>query len=181
VAPVVPVQVRVTLFARSSRFVEKNSVPVKFPACVGMHATSTWHILPANSEPSHVSAVLMKGAVVLMLLNLIVKPLKVLVAVTVCEELVVPTLTLPKARLVGLTTRSAAEAGFAAASPNAKRRKKLKTENAKMDDFGRNMINPPESNPVITNASEGTHHHFQTSEASIVFSNRRQIRQPSLA
>ena len=123
----------------------------------------------------------MKGAVVLMLLNLIVKPLKVLVAVTVCEELVVPTLTLPKARLVGLTTKSAAEAGFAAASPNAKRRKKLKTENAKMDDFGRNMINPPESNPVITNASEGTHHHFQTSEASIVFSNRRQIGQPSLA
>ena len=111
----------------------------------------------------------MKGAVVLMLLNLIVKPLKVLVAVTVCEGLVVPTLTLPKARLVGLTTKSPAEAGFAVASPNAKRRKKLKTESAKVDDFGRNMINPPESNPVTTNASEGTHHHFQTSSLNRLF------------
>jgi hypothetical protein len=84
----------------------------------------------------------MKGGVALMLLNLIVNLAKVLVAVTVCDGLVVPTLTLPKARLAGLTI-SCAEAGVAAASPIEKRRKKLRTENVKMDNFDRNMVIPP--------------------------------------
>jgi hypothetical protein len=119
----------------------KVSVPLKVPALVGLHATPTMHIWPASNEPSQVSAVLMKGAVVVMLMNLIRCSSKVLVAVTFCEGLVVPTATLPKARLVGTTLRppSSAEAGVAAARPIAKRKAKVNTENAKRDDFDRDI------------------------------------------
>jgi hypothetical protein len=104
---------------------------------------------------------LMKGDVVVMLLNLILKLVKVLVAVTVCDGLVVPTLTLPNARLVGLTTSwpldpPCADAGLGAARPIAKRRKKLRTENVKMDDFDRDMANPP-MNSAATKVCTGAH------------------------
>ena len=101
---------------------------------------------------------MMKGAVVVMLLNLILKLVKVLVAVTVCDGLVVPTVTLPKARLVGLTTSPCAMAGLAAARPITKRREKLRTENVKMDDFDRDMANPPK-NSAATNVCTGANHH----------------------
>ena len=78
---------------------------------------------------------MMKGGVAMMLLNLILKLEKVLVAVTVCDGLVAPTLTLPKLRLVGLTTSPAA--ALAVPRPITKRR--VKTENAKRDDFVRDM------------------------------------------
>jgi hypothetical protein len=98
---------------------------------------------PALNAGLQVLLVLMKGGVAVMLLNLIVKLEKVLVAVTLCDGLVVPTLTLPKARLVGLTTSapdgSCAWANLAAERPITKRRVKLKTVNAKRDDFVRDM------------------------------------------
>jgi hypothetical protein len=87
-----------------------------------------------------------------MLLKRIVECLKVLVAVTLFDGLVFPTLTLPKARLVGLTFREpsplSANARLAFARPSSRRTAKQKPENAKVNDLGRNMINPPESNPV---------------------------------
>jgi hypothetical protein len=93
----------------------------------------------------------MKGSVVVMLMNLIRSSSKVLVAVTFCEGLVVPTATLPKSRLVGLTFRppSSAKAGFAAARPIAKRKAKLNTKKAKRDDFDRDMMNPPEKTEAL--------------------------------
>jgi hypothetical protein len=86
----------------------------------------------------------MKGAEAVMLLNLTL-PLMMLVAWTVCEGLVVPTLTLPKARLVGLSFSDCALASAGAAKPIKKRSAKLKTENVKVDNLGRDMINPPET------------------------------------
>jgi hypothetical protein len=35
----------------------------------------------------------------------------------------------------------------------------VKTENVKMDDFGRNIIDPPEKR-VVTKVCESAHHHF---------------------
>lgn len=102
----------------------------------------------------------MKGDVVVMLLNLILKLVKVLVAVTVCDGLVVPTLTLPKARLVGLTSSCpCAAAGSAAARSIEQRRKKLRTENVKMDNFDRGMVIPP-MNSAATNVCAGALHHL---------------------
>ena len=60
-----------------------------------------------------------------------------LVANTVCDGLVVPMTTLPKLRLVGLTFSDCALAIAGAAKPIAKMR--VKTENAKRDDFVRYM------------------------------------------
>jgi hypothetical protein len=85
---------------------------------------------------------LMKGAVATTLLILRL-PLPLLVPVTLCDGLVVPTATSPKARLVGATVNVAACASDGTARLIAKRRKKLGTETARRDDFGRAMINPP--------------------------------------
>jgi hypothetical protein len=87
-----------------------------------------------------------------MVKNLIVSSSNWLVAVTGCEALVVPTVTLPKLSAVGVASRSPvsllsshANAGLGLARPISRRRAKVKTENAKMDDFCRDMVNPPKS------------------------------------
>jgi hypothetical protein len=88
--------------------------------------------------------------------NVTTSSLNVLVTVSVCEALVVPTLTLPKLSLVGLADSSCtpsvsaskiASAGFGATRPITRRRAKLKTKNPKMDDFGRAMADPPTNCP----------------------------------
>jgi hypothetical protein len=68
-----------------------------------------------------------------------------LVPVTVCEGLVVPTETVPKLRLVGLTVKlgGSASALGDARPTTTKRSARLKTENAERNYFGRAMINPP--------------------------------------
>jgi len=115
---------------------------------------------PAPKKVSQLLLVTMKGDVVVMLLKRIGCLLEVFVAVTVFEELVVPTVTLPKARLVGLTLKPlpSARARLAFARPIAKKRAKLKTMNAKKDDFGRAMINPPR-NRTVTNVCVRAHPH----------------------
>jgi hypothetical protein len=77
-----------------------------------------------------------------------------LVAVTVCGALMVPSVTVPKFRLEGLTLRCAfpfpgpgspgpcAKTWAGRASPITNMRKKLNTEKANAD-FARTIINPP--------------------------------------
>jgi hypothetical protein len=93
-----------------------------------------------------VSLTLRNGAEAVMLKNLTL-PLMMLVAVTGCAGLVVPITTLPKLRLVGLRFSDCALASAGVARPIAKRSAKPRTENAKADDFGCDMINPPEYSP----------------------------------
>ena len=80
------------------------------------------------------------------------------VAVTGCEALVVPTDAPTKLRLLGETASvgGAANAGLALTSPSEKKRAKLKTENAKMDKFDRDMVIPP-MNSAVTNVCTGAH------------------------
>jgi hypothetical protein len=116
---------------------------------------------PAPKKVSQLLLVTMKGDVVVMLLKRIGCLPEVFVAVTVCEGLVVPTVTLPKARLVGLTLKPlpSASARLAFARPIAKRRVKVKTENAKKDDFGRAMINSSRESDSVTNVCVRAHPH----------------------
>ena len=96
---------------------------------------------------------MMKGTDVRMLAKSIATLLDLLVASTVCEELVLPMATLPKLRLLGLTLSFAfgcAKTAAGAAMLITKRSAKLKPENAKIDDFGRDMVNPPR-NRAVTN------------------------------
>jgi hypothetical protein len=76
------------------------SVPLKTPTVVGLHSTLTLQVRPPPNEPSQVSADLMNGGEVTMLVN-VIAVFPELVAITVCVELVVPTTTLPKATLLG--------------------------------------------------------------------------------
>jgi hypothetical protein len=87
---------------------------------------------------------LRKGGEAVMLKNLTL-PLMMLVASTVCDGLVVPMTTLPKLRLVGLTLSDCALASAGAAQP-AIAKSRVKTENAKRDDFVRDMAFLPRSN-----------------------------------
>lgn len=67
------------------------------------------------------------------------------VAFTARDPLWVPTVTVPKAMLLGDTNSAeSAWAGFASANPTRRKRLKQKTENAKRDDFGRDIVDPPE-------------------------------------
>jgi hypothetical protein len=82
------------------------------------------------------------------------------VAVTICAGLVVPMTTGPKLRLSGFSSRFGsppATASAGAAKPIATSRAKLRTENAKMNDFGRDMVNPP-MNSAVTSAFRSAHH-----------------------
>jgi hypothetical protein len=82
------------------------------------------------------------------------------VAVTICAGLVVPMTTGPKLRLSGFSSRFGsppATASAGAAKPIATSRAKLRTENAKMNDFGRDMVNPP-MNSAVTSAFRRAHH-----------------------
>jgi hypothetical protein len=78
-----------------------------------------------------------------------------LVIVSVCEGLVVPTVTLPKLSTTGLASNSPvsllvfANARLAFARPSSRRRAKLKIVDVKTDDFGRDMINPPENRAYV--------------------------------
>jgi hypothetical protein len=117
-----------------------------------MHSTSTSHVCAAPNEPSQVSVALRNGAEVEIDAKLITAFFELLVANTLCGGLVVPTVTLPKLRLVGLTFRCAfpfpgsfAKAGPDMPRPRAKSRVKLSIENEKSDDFGRDMDDPPEN------------------------------------
>jgi hypothetical protein len=117
-----------------------------------MHSTSTSHVCAAPNEPSQASVALRNGAEVKIDAKSIATFFELLVANTLCGGLVVPTVTLPKLRLVGLTFRCAfpfpgsfAKAGVEMARPKAKRRVKLSTENANSDDFGRDMDDPPKN------------------------------------
>ena len=76
--------------------------------------------------------------------------LELLVANTLCAALGVPTVTVPKSRLLVLRFRRAfpfpeflAKAGVDAPSPITKNRAKLRSEKAKSDGFGRDMGIPP--------------------------------------
>ena len=77
-----------------------------------------------------------------MLAKSIVTFLEPLVASTVCSGLVLPTGTLPKLRLLGLTLRFAFGAAAANAGADATRpivRRRVKNASAKIDDFVRDM------------------------------------------
>jgi hypothetical protein len=120
------------------------SVPVKVPADVGMHSTPTLQVPLGANEPSQVSLDFTNGGAVRMLAMSIVTFLEPLVASTVCSGLVLPTGTLPKLRLLGLTLRfafpfaaSAAKTGADAARPIV--RSRVKNPSAKIDDFVRDM------------------------------------------
>jgi hypothetical protein len=117
------------------------SFPVTAPDVVGMHSTPTLHVPLGAKEPSQVSLDFRNGGAVRMLAKLIVTFLEPLVARTVFSGLVLPTGTLPKLRLPGLTLRFAfAVAAFAvadAARPIV--RSKVKNPSAKTDDFVRDM------------------------------------------
>src|SRR5258707_4102828 len=98
------------------------SVPVTGPVVVGMHSTPRLHVWLAPNDPSQVSLDFTNGGDARMLAKLIVTFLEPLVASTVCSGLVLPTGTLPKLRLLGLTlsfafpfAASAAKAGADAA------------------------------------------------------------------
>ena len=89
-----------------------------------------------------------------MLAKSIVTFFEPLVASTVCAALVVPTATLPKLRLPGLTLRfafpfaaSAAKTGADAARPIAK--SSVKNANAERDDFVRDMVFLPRNTNLI--------------------------------
>jgi hypothetical protein len=91
---------------------------------------------------------LRKGGVAKTVKNRIVSSSAVLVAVTDWAGLVVPMTTLPKLSWSGLTRSCSSFSPNADAIPGvarliAKRRAKIRAENAKMDDFGRDMVNPP--------------------------------------
>ena len=103
-----------------------------------------------------------KGGVAKIVKNEIVSSSVVLVAVTVWAGLVVPTTTLPKSSCSGFTSSSSSFSPHAYAIPgrarmSAKRRAKLRTENAKMDNFGRDMANPPKSS-AVTNGFQSVPH-----------------------
>jgi hypothetical protein len=89
-----------------------------------------------------------------MLSNAIVIFLELLVANTVCAGLVVPTLTLPKSSFFGSSFRcpfpfACASADTGAAKLNAHSSAKLRTENARTADFGRNMETPPRNGAIL--------------------------------
>ena len=117
------------------------SFPVTAPDVVGIHSTPTLHVPLGANEPSQVSLDFTNGGDVRMLAKSIVTFLEPLVASTVFSGLVLPTGTLPKLRLPGLTLRFAfAVAAFAvadAARPIV--RSKVKNPSAKTDDFVRDM------------------------------------------
>jgi hypothetical protein len=120
------------------------SVPVKVPDVVGMHSTPTLHIPLGANEPSQVSLDLTNGGAVRMLAMSIVTFLDLLVASTVCCGLVLPTGTLPKLRLLGLTLRFAFPFGASLAKTGADAprpivRSRVKNPSAKSDDFVRDM------------------------------------------
>jgi hypothetical protein len=128
------------------------SVPETGPGEVGWHSTSTWQVWDAPNEPSQVSDALRNGADVKIAVKSITAFLELLVANTLCGGLVVPIATLPKSRFVGLSRRcafpfpgSSAKAGRDMARPSAKSRMKLRIENAKRDDLGRDMDDPPKN------------------------------------
>jgi hypothetical protein len=107
-----------------------------------------------------VSLTLRKGGVAKMKKNEMVSSAEVLVTVVVCAALVVPMVTLPKLSCSGFTCScspvsfsNCAKVRLGAARPNAKRRKKLRTENVKMDNFDRDMVIPP-MNSAATNVYE---------------------------
>jgi hypothetical protein len=86
-----------------------------------------------------------------------------LVSVSVCEGLVLPTVTLPKLSNGGFSSSLpvslpllSANARLGAAKPITRRSAKLKTENVKIDDFGRDMFNP-RTNTAVTNVCESPH------------------------
>jgi hypothetical protein len=119
------------------------SVPVTGPVVVGMHSTPTLHVPLGANEPSQVSLDFTNGGDARMLAKSIVTFLEPLVASTVCAGLVLPTGTLPKLRLPGVTLRfafpfaaSAAKAGADANRPIV--RSRVKT--VMRDDFVRDMV-----------------------------------------
>jgi hypothetical protein len=105
---------------------------------------------------------LRKGGVAKTVKNRIVSSSAVLVAVTDWAGLVVPMTTLPKLSWSGLTRSCSSFSPNADAIPGvarliAKRRAKIRAENAKMDDFGPDMVNPPMDSGAVTNASQNAH------------------------
>jgi hypothetical protein len=128
------------------------SVPETGPDEVGWHSTSTRQVCDAPNEPSQVSDALMNGADVETDANSITAFLELLVANTLRGGLVVPIATLPKLRLAVLRSRCAfpfpgpAKAGGDMPRLRAKSRMKLRTENPKSDNFGRDMADPPKKN-----------------------------------
>src|ERR1700720_1323848 len=109
-----------------------------------MHSTPTLHVPLGDNEPSQVSLDFTNGGDVTTLAKSIVTFLEPLVASTVCSGLVLPTGTLPKLRLLGLTLRFAFpfEASAAKTVADAARlivRSRVKNPSAKSDDFVRDM------------------------------------------
>jgi hypothetical protein len=123
---------------------------VKDPFFVGLHATLTLQLARGPKVLPQVLLVITKPDVTEMLENVRMSSSSWFLTVSVCEALVVPTVTLPKLSDEGLPSSgsvSFANARLAFARPSSRRRAKLKTENVKMDDFERDMINPPEKSP----------------------------------
>jgi hypothetical protein len=101
------------------------------PGDVGAHSTPTMHVALGPTEPSHVLLDTMNGGLVEILSMLIATFLEEFVADTVCSGLVVPSVTVPKLRLPGLTFRCAfpfpesAKTDAGAAKPASNRRENV--------------------------------------------------------
>src|ERR1700730_17877857 len=117
-----------------------------------MHSTPTLHVPLGANEPSQVSLDFMNGGEVRMLAKSIVTFLEPLVASTVCSGLVVPTGTLPKLRLCGLTLRFAFPFAASAAKTGADANRPIvrsRVKNAKRVDFVRYMVFLPRNTNLI--------------------------------
>ena len=100
---VVPIPLSVTFCGLPVALSVTDSVPVRFPICVGLKVTLTVQLAPAASELPQVwvcakSPALVPVIAMEVIVNLVVPTL---VRVTVFAGLVVPTATEPKFKLVG--------------------------------------------------------------------------------
>ena len=106
----VPVPESVTLFGEFPAVLVTVSVPVSAPAAVGEKFTLNDTLCPGFNVSGRLTPVNVNGPVQSIELTSIVLDVLLLVSVTLCEPLVVPMLSLPNARDVGLTESCGADA-----------------------------------------------------------------------
>ncbi len=95
-------------------------VPLKVPVAVGWKTTVVVQLAPAANVVPHPNFKIANGAVIPAPFTVIAEVV-LLVRTTLCDELVVPTVTEPKLRLVGEIV-TAAKAGVAQRIPRNKAR-----------------------------------------------------------
>ena len=136
VAPVMPTPKSLTLSLwLLSKFICRKSCD--FTALVGMNATMIEHMAPGASVVPQVVPSSTKGAGTVIVMPVAAGPFS-LVMVTVCGELVVPTVTVPKSSDFGVAASFAGAAACAVADPiKARRTKRVSVRVTSTDNLDR--------------------------------------------